>query len=270
MWQRKQWLDASQEIEPASSVAGYDMQAAHEVIEASLSVVRDRIENVGMTADEAYWMPPDEVARLLHLYDIRTPASGLAKNAEEAITLAASIGYPVALKLVAPGVTHKMDVGGVALNIDDADALKSAIETMQARIGHDRMEGVYVQQMIQAQAEVIVGTVRDPQFGPLAMVGSGGTLVELMGDVAFELAPLTRYQANAMLDRTATGRLLSGYRGQHPADREAVIDVLLRLAQITQDWSAIEEIEINPLMVMPAGRGAYAIDVRVRLHEPDA
>jgi acetyltransferase len=113
--------------------------------------------------------------------------------------------------------------------------------------------------------EVIAGVVRDPQFGPLVMVGSGGTQVELLGDVAFELAPLTRRQANEMLERTAVGRLLAGYRGQPPADREAVIETLQALAQLALDWPEIAEIEINPLLVRPKGEGACAVDVRARL-----
>jgi acyl-CoA synthetase (NDP forming) len=107
--------------------------------------------------------------------------------------------------------------------------------------------------------------VRDPDFGPLMMVGTGGTYVELFDDVAFELAPLNAWQAGEMLDRTMAGRLLAGYRGAPPADRDAVVETILRLAQVALDWPQIAEIEINPLMVMAAGGGTSAVDVRVRL-----
>jgi acetyltransferase len=119
--------------------------------------------------------------------------------------------------------------------------------------------------MIQGEAEIIAGVVRDPQFGPLVMAGLGGVQVELLGDTAFELAPLTAAQAGAMLDRTAAGKVLAGYRGKSPADREPVVQAILALAQIALDWPQVAEIEINPLIVRQ--RGAVAVDARVRLSE---
>ena len=126
------------------------------------------------------------------------------------------------------------------------------------------VQGVTVQRMAQG-AELIVGVVRDAQFGPLLMAGLGGTAVELQRAVAFELAPLSAEQAGDLLDRTAAGRLLAGFRGAPPADRAAVVDVILRLARLVCDCPEIQEVEINPLVVMPAGQGAVAVDVRVRV-----
>ncbi len=127
------------------------------------------------------------------------------------------------------------------------------------------IEGVYVQKMIPAGVELIVGMVRDLQFGPLVMVGVGGRQVDLMREVTFELAPLSPAQAEAMLARTEVGRLLAGFRGAPPGDRTAVLDVILRLAQLACDHPSLAEIEINPLLVMERDGGAWAVDARARL-----
>lgn len=270
MWQRRRWLDALLDKQAVPSApTGYDVETAHEVIEAGLEVLRLRMEE-GLDAETAAWMSPEQVEMLLAASGIRTPHSGLAPTLEHALALAKSIGYPVALKVALPGLVHKSDVGGVVLNIETPAALQAAFEGLIANLRRHTpipaaIEGVYVQQMVRGVAEVIVGAVRDPQFGPLVMVGTGGVEVELRGDVAFELAPLTRQQAEAMLERTTVGRRLAGFRGAPPADREAVLDVLLRLAQIMLDHPAVAEVEINPLIVLPEGQGVVAVDARLRL-----
>jgi acetyltransferase len=142
------------------------------------------------------------------------------------------------------------------------------METVQARRPGARVEGVMVQEMIPAGQEVIVGWKRDPQFGPLLLVGSGGTEVELVRDVAVEIAPLTHGEAERMLSATVAGRRLSGWRGAPPADRQAVIDVLLRLSQMALDRPEVAELEINPLRVFRDGEGVVAVDGRAIL-EPE-
>ncbi|HPV08893.1 MAG TPA: acetate--CoA ligase family protein, partial [Aggregatilineales bacterium] len=176
---------------------------------------------------------------------------------------------PLAMKVVSKDILHKSDAGGVKLNLVGGTALRAAFDQIMSSCrAYDAkadIRGVLVTPMARRGTEVIVGVVRDPQFGPLVMAGLGGTHVELQRDVAFELAPLTREQANDLLDRTAAGRLLGGFRGAPPADREAVVDTILRLAQIALDWPLIAEIEINPLIVQAEGGGAVAVDARVRL-----
>jgi acyl-CoA synthetase (NDP forming) len=130
-----------------------------------------------------------------------------------------------------------------------------------------RLEGVMLQQMVLHAQEVIVGAIRDEQFGPLMMFGAGGVEVEGQHDVAFGLAPLSRAEADKLIEATFAGRRLSGFRGSPPADRDAVIDRLLRLAQLVYDRPEISEVEINPLRVLPAGQGAIAVDVRVKVAE---
>jgi acyl-CoA synthetase (NDP forming) len=120
---------------------------------------------------------------------------------------------------------------------------------------------------VKGVVELIIGVVRDPQFGPLVMVGTGGTQVEVKGDVAFELAPLSAKQARELLDRTSAGKLLAGFRGAPPSDSAAAIDAILRVSQIAMDYPEIQEIEINPLVVMKQGEGATAVDARVRVAE---
>ena len=256
MWWRKQWLDATAAAGPAAAAGpqpGVDTTAARAVLRGG--------------GGRSGWLPPDTVAALLAAYHIATPGAGLAADVEGALALADQIGYPVALKLSAPGVTHKTDIGGVTLGIATPAALRAAFAALLGRVEERApglaVEGVTVQRMAQG-AELIVGVVRDPQFGPLLMAGLGGTAVELQRAVAFELAPLSAEQAGALLDSTAAGRLLAGFRGAPPADRAAVVDVILRLAQLVCECPEIQEVEINPLVVMPAGGGAVAVDVRVR------
>jgi acyl-CoA synthetase (NDP forming) len=209
---------------------------------------------------------------LLAAYGVVLPPTWLACSAEEADRLADDAGYPVVLKLVSPDITHKSDVGGVALNLTNSDAVRAAFDRIlsTARAAHPdaAIEGVLVQKMITGGQEVIVGVRRDPQFGPLALVGRGGVDVELLRDVATGIAPLTYSQAERMLDSTRTGARLKGWRGTPPADRNAVLDALLRLSQAACDFPEIAELEVNPLYVLPEGQGAFAVDVRGVLNQP--
>ncbi|MGQ9849800.1 MAG: acetate--CoA ligase family protein [Aggregatilineaceae bacterium] len=256
MWRRKQWLDAvNNQPDAPSRPANCNQAAAQALLDA---------------APANGWLLPEQVEALLRAYGLRTPGAGIADSAEAAVALAEEVGYPVVLKLAARGVIHKSEVGGVALDLPDAEAVRSAFAQMMARaraegVPDEAISGVLVQKMIPAGIDLIVGVVRDAQFGPLVMAGVGGVQVELLRDVTFELAPLTPTQAESMLDRTSAGRLLAGFRGAPPADRAAVVDVIVRLAQLAHDHPALAEVEINPLMVMPQGGGAWAVDARARV-----
>jgi acetyl coenzyme A synthetase (ADP forming)-like protein len=206
------------------------------------------------------------LAELVAAYGVTLPPNKLAATAEEATRLADEIGYPVALKLVSPHITHKSDVGGVALNLADGDAVRDAFDRIVssafAAHPHAKIEGALVQKMLTGGQEIIVGVRRDAQFGPLALVGQGGVDVELLRDVAMGIAPLSHSQAQRMLDSTRAGVRLKGWRGAPPADRGAVLDTMLRMSQVACDFAEIAELEINPLYVLPQGQGAYALDVR--------
>nr|MBN1229174.1 acetate--CoA ligase family protein [Anaerolineae bacterium] len=260
MWQRKQWLDSLDTEEKLADRPTPDRAAARAIITGYRG-----------------WLPDAPRDALLNAYSIPIPPAGLAHDGKDAVRLAEEIGYPVAVKLSASRLTHKSDLGGVALDIRDETGLQAAITAMEEQVarfqasGQDigTVEGFTVQRMEDGQVELIVGAVRDTQFGPLVMAGLGGTLVELRGDVAFALAPLSRQQADDLLDRTHAGRLLDGYRGNEPADREAAIDVILKLSQAAVDFPDIAEIEINPLIVKGKGEGATAVDTRIRVTPQD-
>jgi len=206
-------------------------------------------------------------ARLLAAYGIPTAPMELARTPQEAVAAAERLGFPVALKVASPDILHKSEVGGVALDVATPPAVEADFAGILTRAREAkpeaRVHGVCVQPMLPRGQEVIVGAVQDPQFGPLVMAGAGGVEVEARADIAFALAPLSREEAEAMLDRTRAGRRLRGPRALPAADREAVVEVILRLGQLAADFPELAEVEINPLLVYP--RGAVAVDVRAAL-----
>jgi acetyl coenzyme A synthetase (ADP forming)-like protein len=219
--------------------------------------------------DELGFLPQETVNQIMTAYGIAPLPMQLAQTANQAARLAYEAGFPVALKVASPDIPHKSDVGGVLLDLRDEVAVAKGFHTViqNACRAHPRAEiqGVHVQRMVLSGQEVIVGAIQDPQFGPLVMFGSGGVEVEGLKDVAFALAPVTQEEAEHMLESTWAGRKLRGFRNVPPADRVAVIEVLIRLAQLAADFAELAEIEINPLRVMPEGQGAFAVDVRARV-----
>jgi acetyl coenzyme A synthetase (ADP forming)-like protein len=207
---------------------------------------------------------------VIDAYGIPTMRPKLARTQRQAVELAREMGFPVVIKIVSQAITHKSDVGGVMLdlkNLEDVERgyMKIIENSLRAR-PEAEIIGVNVQPMIPSGQDVIIGAIQDPQFGALVMFGSGGTEVEGLEDVKFALAPLARREANQLLEETWAGNKLKGYRDLAPADREAVIDTLLRLAQLASDFPQIAEVEINPLRTLEQGKGAYAIDVRLRVN----
>jgi len=201
---------------------------------------------------------------LLEQYQISYPEQQVAKTVEEAEKLAERIGYPVVLKLMSGKITHKSDVNGVKIGLEDASAVKKAwgeIEETASNLGAD-LDGMLVQQMLSGGQEVIIGIRRDEQFGPLVLFGTGGTEVELVKDIATAIAPLNRIQAEELVKATTAGKKLKGWRNLPPADRNTVLDYICQISQLADDLPEITELEINPLYVLPEGQGAYAIDVR--------
>ncbi len=237
-------------------------QARFEVDHASLRCLLDGQLPGG-------WLPSEVMASLLAGYGIHTPPIGLARSAEEAVQMASEMGFPVALKIASPDIPHKSDAGGVLLDLPEARSVGNGYAAILAAVRAASptadIQGVHVQRMLPSGQEVIIGAVQDQQFGPLVMFGSGGLEVEGLKDVAFALAPLSLPEAEYLLESTWAGRKLRGYRSIPPADRSAVIDVLLRLSQLAADFPQMDELEINPLRVLPQGQGAYALDVRGRL-----
>jgi acetyl coenzyme A synthetase (ADP forming)-like protein len=250
------WRQARWRARPAYSPArlsDVDVEAARELLSAG---------EIGLLTGTA-------ATQILEHYKIWGPCEALARSADEAARWAEKFGYPVVLKVASPDIAHKSDIGGVALDLKDEQSVRHAFEQIIQNARRARpdahLDGVTMQQMVLKGQEVILGAVRDEQFGPLMMFGAGGVEVEGARDVAFGLAPLSRSEAEKMIEATYAGRRLRGYRNIPAADRDAVIDRLLRLSQFAADCPEVSEVEINPLQVLPLGQGAVAVDVRIKV-----
>ncbi|TFG67404.1 MAG: CoA-binding protein, partial [Anaerolineales bacterium] len=212
----------------------------------------------------AGFIPPNVAVQILSAYGIPVPLSAIAGSAEEAIRIAEGFKHPVAIKIVADGIIHKADVGGIFLNLQDAAEVREAYN----RIVRDNpLWRVLIQSMVPPGQEVIVGMQRDPQFGPLLMFGTGGAYVEISHDVAFRLAPLCRHDAFDMIRGTIAGQILQGVRGDQPRDIDSTVDVLLRVGQLANDFHCISELDINPLIISAQGEGCWAVDGRIAIDQ---
>ncbi|MGD0114640.1 MAG: acetate--CoA ligase family protein [Dehalococcoidia bacterium] len=198
---------------------------------------------------------------------IPTVHARLATNADEAAAVAQEMGFPVALKIVSPEITHKSDVGGVKLNVATPAEAKAAFDEIVAAAKKAqpdaRIDGVSVQKMARPGIEVIMGMSQDAQFGPVLMFGLGGILVEVLKDVSFRLVPMTPRDARQMVQEIKGRPLLDGYRGQEPADVAALEKLLLRLSEFVEAHPEIAELDLNPIFAYKDG--AVAVDARIIL-----
>lgn len=216
------------------------------------------------------WLDSEAVRAVLQAYGIPVVGTcAVPADAEAAVREAEKLGWPVALKIRSADLTHKSDVGGVVLDIADADALRAAAATMLARVRaarpQARIDGFTLQAMVrrpQAQ-ELIVGTSVDPVFGPVLLFGAGGTAVEVMADRALALPPLNAPLARDLIGRTRIARPLAGYRDHAPADLDAVVEVLVAVSQLLADVPELAELDINPLLADASG--VLALDARIRV-----
>jgi len=279
--QRAEYLTAAagQDGVPAGKPANTHPEAARAVLEQFTLIASaagdcdDRRSYATLvrlrTSQSPLQLPQEAILRLLEAYGIATLPVRLASSAQEAAQAALKVGFPAAVKVASPDIPHKSDVGGVLLDLPDAEAVRRGFETVvqnaHRALPQAEILGAHVQRMLPEGQDVIAGVVQDAQFGPLVMFGSGGVEVEELKDVAFALAPLSRAEAEYLLEHTWAGRKLRGYRSLPPADREAVLEALLRLAQLAADFPELKEIEINPLRVLKEGGGAVALDVRARI-----
>ena len=211
-----------------------------------------------------------EARQILEAYGLPIPRSELAETADHAIEIAQQIGYPVVLKIASPDILHKTDVGGVKVGLQNIEDLRDAYELMTYRaqryLPEARLWGCLVQQMMPPGGlEVLIGMKRDPQFGPLVTFGLGGIYVEMLRDVTFRIAPFSSQEAEYMLGEIRAHALLDGVRGQPPVDKKALVDTLLRVSQLAQNFPEIAELDINPLIVYPQGQGVVAVDMRLVL-----
>jgi len=208
-----------------------------------------------------------ESKEILEAYGFVTPKGSIATTAEQSVNIAEQLGYPVVLKIWSPDILHKSDVGGVRIGIGSAQKVRDAFDLMMYRIPsklpNAKILGVLVQQMCQKGREVILGMHRDPHFGPLMMFGMGGTMVEVLKDVSFYLAPITSDEAKQMLVSTRTYKILQGVRGEEGVDIDAISEGLQRLSQLVTEFPQIQEMDINPFVVGPEGTTPIAVDARI-------
>ncbi len=230
------------------------------------------IEKVSKIFEEAreegrnYLLEP-EAKTICMEYGIPVTTFRVAKTAEEAVKFADEIGYPTVLKIVSPDVIHKFDIGGVLLNLkspeDIYDAYKKILENVARHKPEAKIRGIIVQEMAPSSTEVIVGSTKDPQFGPALMFGLGGIFVEVLKDVTFRIAPITEQDAWEMITEVKAYPILKGYRGQPPADMDAIVRILLKTSKLVMDHQEIKELDLNPIMVYE--KGAKTVDARIIL-----
>ena len=230
---------------------------------------RNYLRSHGVLQKEGGWLAPEIALGILQKYGIPVAETRAALDPEEAARAAREIGFPVAMKLRSTTLTHKTEVGGIALNLGNDEEVRNEFIAMQERMKtaglEQAMQGVLIQPMMKGGQEVIVGMSQDPVFGPLLMVGIGGVQVELIKDVAFSLNPLTDKDPDYMLAQLKGLPLLTGWRGSSPKDLDALREVLLRFSALVVDFAEIAEMEINPLMVFDKGRGCAVVDARIQL-----
>jgi acetyltransferase len=233
------------------------------------NVDRNKMASALALVKDAQAVGEYETRIMLEAYEIQNVPGDLAIDVEEAVKVAEKAGYPVVMKIVSEDILHKSDSGGIALNIENSEQLRVEYSAMMSRIAKNEpqahIRGVMVEKMAAKGLEVIVGMRRDPTFGALMMFGLGGTMVELLKDISFKVAPLTDEDIEEMIDRTLAGKLRKGYRGSAKADIQAVKDVIARLSQLSLENTEIAEIAINPLIVYPEGQGAISLDSRAIL-----
>ena len=241
---RAEWLRGRHGTVP--DLAGVDRKAAERVVEAAL------------TRGDDVWLEAAETRELLLAYGLPVVPEQVARDADGAAAAAAELGYPVVVKTALAGA-HKTDVGGLALDLPDAESVREAV----ARIGAP----VIVQPMVEGSAELLAGIVQDPVFGPLVAFGPGGVLAELIGEASFRIAPLTDQDAEEIVLAGKTGKLVHGFRGKPPADAEALVDLVGRLALLGEDLPAVAELDLNP--VIARTQGCVVVDARIRVRRPE-
>src|SRR5882724_9409045 len=234
---------------------GYDKTTVREILDQARAAGRS-----ALTAPEA--------KGICEAYGIAVPKEGVARTTTDAAKLAATIGYPVVMKIVSPQILHKTEAGGVVVGVKSAEAAKHAYTTIVGNAekydAKAEILGVQVQQMLTGGQEVIIGAVTDPAFGKLVAFGLGGILVEVLKDITFRLAPASKEDALSMLDGIAAAEILRGVRGAKPVDRGALSAMIERVSSLIADFPEISEMDLNP--VFATERGATAADVRIVLN----
>ena len=255
--QQRKWIER-----PVGEIPVYDVdrEKAKQIIKQSLAEGRAQLTT-------------RESIDVLDAYGIRVCKSGFATTEEEVISVGNSIGYPVVMKMTSKTTSHKTDVGGVRVNIQSEEQLRAEYQDLIAKLTEkgliDGLEGVIIQEMVKGNREMVCGIATDPQYGPMMMFGLGGVFIEVMKDVTFRIAPLTDVDADEMIKSVKAYKLLEGARGTTPAQMDQIKETLLRLSQLVHDFSFIDELDINPLLISEKTGEGIAVDgrIKVRLEE---
>jgi GNAT superfamily N-acetyltransferase len=213
------------------------------------------------------WLSPPEIEKLLAAYSIPLAPARLVRGEDDAVGAAKTLGFPVVLKAVGPSIIHKTEAGAIRLNLGTDEAVRRAFRDLRSRLAFSMTEAL-VQRQIEGGIEVIVGATLDPTFGPLILYGSGGTLVELLGDVTFRLPPVTDVDAEAMLGEVRGTQRLRGWRGAPRADEPALRAMLTRVSALVEAAPEIRELDFNPVAVLPDGVAVLDARVRVERRSP--
>jgi acetyltransferase len=204
-----------------------------------------------------------DVYTIFEAYGIPVAGWRVVATATEAVTAAEAIGYPVVVKVDCAEIDHKSDMGGVAINLKDAAAVRSTVEDMQTRLGKFGALRFFVQKFLPGSRELIIGAAAERELGHLVMFGLGGIYVEVLKDVVFKIAPVTSREAGEMLAGLKTSALLDGVRGEPGVDKEGIITLIQRVSQLLTDLPMIQEMDMNPIMAF--ADGVYAVDGRIRI-----
>jgi acetyltransferase len=205
------------------------------------------------------WLGVAERRALSRAYGIKPVPGGLARSPSEAVEIASKVGYPVVMKMSAPGVTHKSEVGGVMLDVADEESVRAGFDKLMV----PDAEGVNVQKMLRGGREVVLGFTSDPAYGPILMFGLGGIYVEVLKDVSFALCPVSDVRAREMIREIKGWPILAGVRGQAGIDEDGLVDLIQRISQMALDQPRIAELEINPVLCFPDG--VVPVDMRARV-----
>lgn len=218
---------------------------------------------------ESVLWPISEAMSCLRKYNIPLARQEVVETPAQAVAAARRIGCPVALKGISSQSSHKTEAGLVHLNLANENEVEAAAHRLLARSGEMPLDGLLVQEMVRGGVELLAGISHDPQFGPVVMVGAGGVLVELLGDVAMAVPPLTRAQAKALIEQTQAARLLRGYRGQPASDLLALVELMVNLSHLAREGAGkISGLDLNPVMVLPMGQGVKVVDYRIYGFDP--
>lgn len=258
-------------VHALAAASSYSQPTGGQGVDLDIPVDRSEVERVFTQAkrDGHRNILNLEGAAVVSAYGLRIPRAAIGSSLEDCLELARDIGYPVVLKVAAPDILHKSDVGAIKAGITDDEQLALAYEELGSNVRRYMPEalilGTVIQQMVLGGREAIIGVNRDPQFGPVVMYGLGGIYVEVLRDVAFRVGSIGEAEALAMIRETKSYPLLLGARGQAKADIDAMVRAIVRLSRLAVDFPEIVEVEVNPLMVLGEGDGCQAVDVRIVL-----